>query len=70
MQLMWARGLSEFGAVVILAYHPIVSPVLLYERFQSFGLEYSRPVAALVILMCLAAFALLRFTIERKETRA
>lgn len=70
MILMWARGLSEFGAVVILAYHPMVSPVLLYERFQSFGLEYSRPVAALVILMCLAAFALLRFTTGRKETRA
>lgn len=58
--MMWARGLSEFGAVVVLAYHPMVAPVLLYERFESFGLAYARPVAALMILICLAAFAILR----------
>jgi molybdate/tungstate transport system permease protein len=65
--LMWARGLSEFGAVVILAYHPMVAPVLLYERFLSFGLRYSRPVAALMILICLATFAVLRVTAGRKR---
>jgi len=68
--LMWARGLSEFGAVVILAYHPMVAPVLLYERFLSFGLRYSRPVAALMILICLATFALLRVTAGRKRGEA
>ena len=26
--MMWARGISEFGAVVILAYHPKIVPVL------------------------------------------
>jgi molybdate/tungstate transport system permease protein len=62
MILMWARGLSEFGAVVILAYHPMVAPVLLYERFESFGLRYARPVATLMILICLATFAVLRVT--------
>ncbi|MEA3346059.1 MAG: ABC transporter permease [Chloroflexota bacterium] len=60
MVLMWARGLSEFGAVVILAYHPMVAPILLYERFESFGLRYARPIATLVILTCLAIFAALR----------
>lgn len=65
--LMWARGLSEFGAVVILAYHPMVAPVLLYERFESFGLNYSRPVATLMILICLFTFAILRMTAARKE---
>jgi len=67
MILMWARGLSEFGAVVILAYHPMVAPVLLYERFESFGLRYSRPVATLMILICLATFVVLRLTTGRKE---
>ncbi len=66
MILMWARGLSEFGAVVILAYHPMVAPVLLYERFESFGLNYARPVAALVILICLGAFVALRANAGRK----
>jgi len=67
MILMWARGLSEFGAVVILAYHPMVAPVLLYERFESFGLSYSRPVATLVILICLVTFVVLRLTAGRKR---
>lgn len=64
--MMWARGLSEFGAIVILAYHPMVAPVLLYERFESFGLNYSRPVATLMILICLITFVLLRVTAGRK----
>jgi len=64
--MMWARGLSEFGAVVILAYHPAVAPILLYERFVSFGLNYARPIAALMILICLAAFVVLRVIAGRK----
>jgi len=68
--LMWARGLSEFGAVVILAYHPMVAPVLLYERFESFGLRYARPVATLIILICLATFTVLRVTAGRKGGKA
>lgn len=64
--LMWARGLSEFGAIIILAYHPMVAPVLLYERFESFGLNYSRPVATLMILICLIVFAALRLMADRK----
>ncbi len=64
--MMWARGLSEFGAVVILAYHPMVAPVLIYERLESFGLAYARPVAALMILICLVAFAALRAIARRR----
>lgn len=64
MVLMWARGLSEFGAVVILAYHPMIAPVLLYERFESFGLTYARPVATVIILICLLTFVVLRLTAQ------
>jgi len=67
--LMWARGLSEFGAVVILAYHPMVTPILLYERFESFGLSYALPVASLIILVCLVAFAALRATAQGERRR-
>jgi len=69
MILMWARGLSEFGAVVILAYHPMVAPVLLYERFESFGLAYARPVATLIILICLATFVALRAVAKESGIR-
>jgi len=58
--LMWARGMSEFGAVVIVAYHPMITPVMIYERFGQYGLKYARPVAVLFIAVCLAAFVVLR----------
>lgn len=58
--MMWARGISEFGAVVILAYHPKIVPVLIFERFSGFGLSAAQPVAAILILAVLLVFALLR----------
>jgi molybdate/tungstate transport system permease protein len=58
--LMWGRGISEFGAVVILAYHPKTIPVLVFERFAGFGLHAALPVAALLILTSLFLFVLLR----------
>ena len=67
--MMWARGISEFGAVVILAYHPKVVPVLVFERFQGFGLVAAQPVAALLVLVSLVTFIFLRLSLlhESKE---
>lgn len=65
LTMMWARGLSEFGAVVIIAYHPMVTPVLIWERFTSFGLAYARPVAAIFVLVCLAVFILMRLLSQK-----
>jgi molybdate/tungstate transport system permease protein len=59
--MMWARGISEFGAVVILAYHPKIVPVLVYERFEGFGLKTALPVAVLLILAAVIVFGLLRW---------
>jgi molybdate/tungstate transport system permease protein len=61
--MMWARGISEFGAVVILAYHPKIVPVLVYERFEGFGLAAAQPVAALLVLAALAVFSILRLAL-------
>ncbi len=55
-----ARAVSEFGAVVIVAYHPMIAPVLMYERFTAYGLKYSQPVAVWLILACLLLFLFLR----------
>jgi molybdate/tungstate transport system permease protein len=68
--LMWARGLSEFGAVAVVAYHPIVTPVLIYERFGAFGLKYARPVAALFLGVCLVFFLVIRLLARRPEHAA
>ena len=61
MILMWARGISEFGAVIIIAYHPMTTPVLVFQRFNDYGLAYARSAAVLLILICVTIFAVLRF---------
>ncbi|MBE3582266.1 MAG: ABC transporter permease [Thermoanaerobacteraceae bacterium] len=58
--LTWARAVSEFGAVVILAYHPLTAPVLIYERFQSHGLARAQPIAVLLLMVSLVVFVLVR----------
>ncbi len=64
-----ARAVSEFGAVIIVAYHPMVAPVMIYERFTAYGLKYSQPVAVWLILVCLVLFLLMRiFSLDRKAT--
>lgn len=55
-----ARAISEFGAIIIVAYHPMVAPVLMYERFTAYGLKYSQPVAFILILVSMVFFLLLR----------
>ncbi len=65
--MMFARGMSEFGAVVIIAYHPMIAPVLIYDRFTSFGLSYARPAAVLFIVVALVVFTILRLLSERRK---
>jgi molybdate/tungstate transport system permease protein len=66
--MMFARGMSEFGAVVIIAYHPMIAPVLIYERFSSFGLNYARPASVFFILIALLFLIGLRIlSVKRKD---
>jgi molybdate/tungstate transport system permease protein len=62
-----ARAISEFGAIVIVAYHPMIAPVMIYERFESYGLKYSQPVAVWLISICLILFLLLRILTTRQK---
>lgn len=64
--LMFARGMSEFGAVIIVAYHPMITPILIFERFGSYGLKYARPVSVIFIAICLLVFIGLRLIIKNK----
>jgi molybdate/tungstate transport system permease protein len=56
----WARASSEFGAIVILAYHPRVASVLSYDRLTSFGLREALPVAAALVIVALIPLIALR----------
>lgn len=58
--VMWARAVSEFGAIVILVYHPRVASVLSYERFTATGLRGALPVAAVLVLLALVPLVALR----------
>lgn len=58
--VMWARAVSEFGAIVILTYNPKVASVLSYDRFTSFGLSEALPVAAALAILALLPLTLLR----------
>jgi molybdate/tungstate transport system permease protein len=65
--LCMARAISEFGAVVVVAYHPMVASILIYERFEGVGLKYSQPVAVWLVMVCLILFLVLRcLTLRRK----
>lgn len=58
--VMWARAVSEFGAIVILTYNPKVVSVLSFDRFTSFGLREALPVAAVLALLALVPLTILR----------
>ena len=58
--VMWARAVSEFGAIVILTYNPKVASVLSFDRFNAFGLDAALPVAAVLVLLALVPLVVLR----------
>jgi molybdate/tungstate transport system permease protein len=60
MILTWARSISEFGAVVILAYHPMIAPTIIFDRFNSYGLKYSKPISLILIIISLVIFMVFR----------
>jgi len=67
MIMMWARGMSEFGAIVFIAYRPMVTPVLIWEWFGTYGMSYARPVAVLFMSISLVVFALMRWVASRNS---
>jgi molybdate/tungstate transport system permease protein len=60
LTLTFARALSEFAAVAILAYYPKTAPVLIYELFLRFGLGEAAAMSVIVLAISLALFILLR----------
>ena len=46
----------------------MIAPVLIYERFNSYGLNYARPASVFFILVALLFFIVLRLiSSKRKE---
>jgi molybdate/tungstate transport system permease protein len=64
----WARAVSEFGAVVVVAYHPKVASVLIFDRLTTDGLRGVVPAASLLVVVGLALVAAL-FALNRRGAR-
>ncbi len=60
--LSWARAVSEFGSIMIIAPYPRVLSVYTWELFASFGLRESQPFSILFLIFCVWLFVLLRWT--------
>jgi molybdate/tungstate transport system permease protein len=58
--LVYARSISEFGAVVIIAYYPATAPVEIYNLFLQSGLTQSASAAVVLLIVTLATFLVLR----------
>ncbi len=57
--LSFARSISEVGALLIIAYYPKTAPILMYERFENYGLKEAVPIAVLIVLISLLIFVLI-----------
>lgn len=56
--LAWLRGFGEFGATVMVAYHPYSLPVYTYVAFGSQGLPAMLPVLLPTLVLALLVMAL------------
>ena len=65
--LTWARALSEYGAVVVLAYYPKTVPVHLMDVLVSEGLAVALPINALLILLAIGVLYTFRRLVTRRS---
>jgi len=65
--MTWARAISEFGAIVMIAYYPMIATTAIYDKFLTEGIYSSQAVAAILLIFCLIVFILLRLLIKKKK---
>jgi molybdate/tungstate transport system permease protein len=59
--LAWARAISEFGTVILFAGSPVSAPVLVHTEFLRAGAAESRPIAVVLLVVCVWLFVMLQF---------
>ena len=70
--LGWLRALGEFGATVVMAYHPYTLPVYLYVQLSGTGVGAALPLALLTLgvsFIGVGLALLLQFANHRRKTR-
>lgn len=63
--LAWLRALGEFGATVMVAYHPYTLPVYLFVQFGAEGLRAALPIAAILLLVGAVVLGLVQAAARR-----
>ena len=58
--LAWLRALGEFGATIMIAYHPYTLPVYLFVQFGAHGLRTALPIATLLLAAGLIVLGLVQ----------
>ncbi len=61
VMLAWVRTLGEFGATLIMAYHPNTVPVFLWVQLTSEGLMAALPLALFLVVLALVAVCVVYF---------
>lgn len=65
--LTFARGISEVGAILIVAYFPKTTPVLILDRFNEYGLSSSKPISVIMIVLSIILFSVFRLVRYNKK---
>jgi molybdate transport system permease protein len=66
--LAWMRALGEFGATVVMAYHPYTLPVYVYVQLSGSGVTSALPLALLSLGVSILVMGLV-VLIERRSQR-
>ncbi len=69
MVLTWLRAFGEYGATVVIAYHPTSLPVYTFTQFSATGLPGTMAPTALALGVAAVAVALSRVALLRLPTR-
>lgn len=67
--LSWLRALGEYGATVLLSYHPYSLPVFTYVQFSSSGIPTTQAPTALALAIAVAAVGLGFLRVPRRRRR-
>jgi molybdate/tungstate transport system permease protein len=67
--LAWSRGVSEFAAVVMIAYHPMIISTLIYHEWSIGGLSAAAAVALVMICVSFVMLSAVRIVGKRGEIR-
>ena len=68
--MTWMRAIGEYGATVLLAYHPYTLPVFVYVLFSSTGIPQTEAPTALALGVAVAVVLLTSVRFRRRRAHA